>query len=894
MKRLLAFLLFFFALAVAAADLPHKVATIEGVTEYRLANGLRLLTVPDPSADTVTAHITYLVGSRHEGYGEKGMAHLLEHMLFKGTQRHPSIKDELTRRGARYNGSTSWDRTNYFETLSATDDNLDWALGMEADRMVNSRVRKEDLDSEMTVVRNEFEMGENRAGSVLFERTMLLAFPWHNYGRAIIGARSDIESVPIGNLQAFYRTYYRPDNALLVIGGRFDERRALALVARHFGPLVRPAKALPAHYTAEPTQDGERSVTLRRAGDTQMVSALYRVPAGSHPDYPAVDVLVAALRIAPEGRLHRALVQKGLASSVWGWERALHDPGFVNFGAELGKEASLETARDALLAVLEGLGREPLRAEEVERARLQLLNEMEKMQIDGRSYASALAEFHALGDWRLFFLYRDRLKALTLADVNRVAAAYLRPANRVLGLFVPTAAPERAEIPPTPDLQQALAGYRGRETVDAGEAFDPSPQNIEARVQRRALANGMRAALLPKRTRGAKVVAQLSLYWGDERSKAGRHTACALTGDMLLRGSRQHSRAELRDAFEQLKTRVSVSADGATLETQREYLADALRLVAEVLRQPAFPETEFEELKRSALTSVEAQRSDPAAIASEQLQRHLQPYPRGHWLYTQSLEERVEDLKSVTLAQARACYQELVGATGAHFVAVGDFDADALVALVQELFGGWQSPAPYARIPSRYFEQPALERELRTPDKANAVLRAGLNLPMRDDHPDFPAMILGSYLLGGSSSGRLPERIREKEGLSYSTHAGFSASPLDALAGFGASAIFAPQNKARVERALREELARALESGFTPAELEAAKKGLLEARRLARTQDGALASRLSTYLFAGRTLAWDIEFERRIAALTPEQVRDALRRHLDPARMSVTKAGDFK
>jgi len=894
MRRLLALILLCLALPGVAAPLPGKVSSIEGVTEYRLANGLRLLTVPDPSADTVTVHVTYLVGSRHEGYGEKGMAHLLEHMLFKGTQRNPRIKEELTRRGARYNGSTSWDRTNYFETLSASEENLDWALGMEADRMVNSRVSREDLDSEMTVVRNEFEMGENRAGSVLFERTMQLAFPWHNYGRSIIGARSDIESVPIGNLQAFYRTYYRPDNALLVVGGRFDERRALELVTRHFGPIPRPARALPSLYTAEPTQDGERSVTLRRAGDTQLVSVLYRVPAGSHPDYPAIDVLVAALRAAPQGRLHQALVQKGLAASAWGWERALHDPGFVNFGAELGKEASLEAARDALLAVLDGLGREPLRADEVERARLQLLNEIEKMQIDGRHYLSALTEFEAVGDWRLFFLYRDRLKALSVADVNRVAATYFRPANRVLGLFVPATAPERAEIPRTPDLQQALAGYRGRDTVDAGEAFDPSPRNIEARVQRGTLANGIQAALLPKRTRGAKVVVQMNLNWGDEASKAGRSTACTLAGGMLMRGTQRHSRAELRDGFEKLKATVSVSAGGASLQTQREHLAAALRLVAEVLREPAFPPAEFEELKRSSLTGIEAQRSDPAAIAAEQLSRHLQPYPRGHWLYTQTLDERVEDLKAVTLEQARACYRDLVGATGAHFVAVGDFDAAQLGALVAELFGGWNSPAPYARIPGRYFDQPALERELRTPDKANAVLRAGLNLPMRDDHPDFPAMILGGYLLGGSSTGRLPARIREKEVLSYSTYAGFSASPLDALAGFGAAAIFAPQNKARVERALREEIVRAREEGFAASELEAAKKGLLEARRLARTQDGAVTARLADYLLAGRTFAWDEEFERRIAALSAQQVRDALRRHLDPARLSVTKAGDFK
>jgi zinc protease len=850
--------------------------------------------VPDASADTVTVHITYLVGSRHEGYGEKGMAHLLEHMLFKGSTKHPDVKQEFAKRGARWNGTTSYDRTNYFETLPATGDNLEWALAMEADRMLNSFVRKADLDSEMTVVRNEFEMGENSPGSILFQRMQRLAFAWHNYGHAIIGARSDIESVPIERLRAFYRTWYQPDNALLVVGGRFEPKRALALITKHFDPLPRPARKLPALYTAEPIQDGERSVTLHRTGDTPIVAALYRAPTGSHPDFPALEVLVELMRAAPQGRLHRALVQKGLASAIWGFERALHDPGYVAFGASLPKDGALDAAREALLATLDGVRREPVRAEELERARTTLLNEMDKARLDARELVSALAEFHTLGDWRLYYLYRDRLRAVTVADVQRVAEAYLLPDNRVLGQFVPTAQPQRAQIPDVPDVRAALEGYRGGAALAMGEAFDPTPQNIEARLQRRTLANGVRVALLPKRTRGATVVAKLDLHWGNEDSTRGRSTACTLAGEMLLRGSARHTRAELRDAFERMKATVRVSAGGATLETRREHLDEALRLVAEVLREPAFPAAEFDELKRSVLTSAEAQRSDPSAVASEALRRHLHPYPKGHWHYEQSLEERIAALQAVTLEEVHACHRELVGATGADFAAVGDFDAGPLAALVEELFGDWKNPAPYARIEKRYFERPALERELHTPDKANAVLRAGLNLRLRDDDPDFPALVLANQLLGGSSTARLPQRIREKEGLSYSTYTWFSANPLDDAANFWVSAIFAPQNKARVEQAVREELQRALREGFGADEVAAAKKGLLEARYLARTQDGALAERLSRYLFVDRTFAWDIDLERRIAALTPDAVRDALRRHLDLARLAVTKAGDFK
>ncbi|MBM3356120.1 MAG: insulinase family protein [Betaproteobacteria bacterium] len=882
------------AFAASAAEIPHRVTAVEGVAEYRLENGLRVLTVPDPGLDTITLYITYLVGARHEGYGEKGMAHLLEHLFFKGSKRHPNIREEVARRGDQWNGGTGYDQTFYFITLAASDENLDWALGMEADRMVNAFIAKADLDSEMTVVRNEMETAENSPESVLFERMQRLAFAWHNYGNPILGTRSDLERMPIERLQAFYRTWYRPDNAVLILGGRFDEPRALELVARHFGAVPRPAHPLPETYTVEPPQDGERTVTLRRAGDTQLAAVMYRGPAGSHPDYAAMDVLTYALALTPTGRLHRALVQAGKASAVAGYQPALHDPGYVYFDARLGRDGSLEAARDALLETVEGVVRDPVREDEVEHAKRALLSEIARIELESGSLIRALSDFSGAGDWRLFFLYRDRLARVTAADVRRVAETYLKPANRVLGLFVPTDQPERTEIPPAPALAHALADYRGGKGIQPGEAFDPSPRNLEDRIVRRELANGMRVALLPKKTRGQSLVANLALYWGDEQSTMHRSVACTLAGEMLARGTAKRSRAGLRDALDRLKSAVSVNSSGAAIETRRAQLPDTLRLVAEMLRAPSFPPDEFEQLRREALTDIESRRSEPWEIAARELARYLHPYPVGHWRYTQSFDERMEALRRASLDDARRCYEEFFGATRAEFVAVGDFDPRAVMGLLEELFGDWKSPRPYRRVPERHFERPAAAREIRTPDKANAVLRAGLNVEMRDDHPDYPALVLANYLLGGSSNARIPVRVRENEGLSYSTTAWFTARALDATASFAIAATFAPANKARVEKAIREEIARARSGGFTLEETETAKKGLLQARRLERTRDRSLAGRLSYYLYWDRTFDWDVEFENRIAALTPDATRDALRRHLDPSQLSVVTAGDFR
>ena len=883
------------ALGVATpADAPRKVASFEGITEYRLDNGLRVLLVPAPGDDTVTVHVTYLVGSRHEGYGEKGMAHLLEHLLFKGSKNHSDVKQEAEQRGARWNGTTSFDRTNYFETLTATNEHLAWALDMEADRMVNAFVSKKDLDSEMTVVRNEFEMGENNPGSILVQRMQRLAFSWHNYGYAVIGSRSNIERVPIERLQAFYRTWYQPDNAVLIVAGRFDESWALERITKTFGAIPRPTRALPTPYTDEPAQDGERSVTLRRAGDTQIVATMYRVPAARDPSYPAIDVLVRVLGSSPNGRLHRRLVQTGLASGAWGAERGLHDPGVMLFGARLGKDASLAAARKALIDTLEGVANDPIQPTEIERARTELLNGFDQARDDVRHLVQALSEFSALGDWRLFFIYRDRLRAVTVDQVQRVALAYLKRSNRVVGEFIPTAGPDRADIPPAPDLRAAIESLRETEQVVHGELFDAAPQAIEARVVRKTLANGIEIALLPKKTRGERVQLVLNLHWGDTQGLTHRTLACSLAGDMLMRGSRRHTRGELSDAFERLNASVGVSEAGAALQVRRDRLPEALALIAEVLQEPAFPRSEFEELRRTAITGMEAERTNPGTVAGIGLNRHLSPYPDGHPLAVRTIDERVRDLRAITLEQVQGCYRDFLGATGASIAVVGDIDPDAFLRRIEALFGAWKNPRPYARIAARYFDVPPTVGSVVTPDKANAALRAGVEIPMRDDNPDFAALVLGNYLLGGTATARLPGRIREKDGLSYSVYSWFRAGQKDKVGRFNVSVIFAPHNRARVEAALRGELAHALEQGFTPDEVAAAKSGLLQARRIARTRDATLARRLARYLHLDRTFEWDVAFEARIAALTPEQVRAALRRHLDPAKLSIVVAGDFQ
>ena len=887
--------------AAAAPALPsgvERITSVEGITEYRLSNGLTVLLFPDLSKQTITVNVTIKVGSRHENYGETGMAHLLEHLLFKGSPKHTNIPQELTAHGTRPNGTTWFDRTNYFETFAATDENLTWALDLEADRMVNSFVAKKDLDSEMTVVRNEFESGENEPTRVLLERVFSTAYLWHNYGKSTIGSRSDIENVPIERLQAFYRQHYQPDNAVLLVAGKFDEAKTIDLVNKSFGPIPRPTRTLPTAYTAEPTQDGERSVLLRRVGDTQFVLAGYHIPAGADPDFAPIDLVVQILGDTPAGRLHKALVETKKAAQTFGGDYQLHDPGLAFFAAQVRQDASLDEARDALLQTVEDIGKNPPTDQELERARTNLLKQIDLDLNNSNRVGLQLSEWIGMGDWRLLFLHRDRLKQATSADLQRVAAKYFKSSNRTVGLFVPTAKPDRAEMPPPPDVASMLKDYKGSAPVAAGEAFDPAPLNIDVRTTRSALPSGLKLSLLPKKTRGETVVANLTLRIGDEKTLTNRATASQLASAMLMRGTAKHSRQEIQDEFDRLKARVNVggasAAVNASVETTRANLPAALRLLTEVLREPSFPPDEFEQLRQQRLAGLEQQKSEPQAIAVVTLQRHLRPYPKGDVRYVPTIDEGIAELKAASLDEAKKFYADLYGAQRGELVVVGDFDAKEITALATELFGTWRSAQPYSRVVDSFRDVPSINQSVETPDKANAFFMAGQNLSLRDDDPDYPALVLGTYMLGGGFlNSRLATRVRQQEGLSYGIAAQLQASSLDKNGFFMVQAIYAPQNVARLEAAIKEEIDRALKEGFTADEMKAAKEGLLQSRQVGRAQDPELARRLGQLAFVERTVSWDGELEQRINALSAADVQAALKRYIDLGKLSIVKAGDF-
>jgi zinc protease len=881
---------------IATALEPKQVATVEGITEYQFDNGLKLLLYPDASKPTVTVNMTVLVGSRHEGYGEGGMAHLLEHMVFKGTPTHPDVPKALRDRGASFNGTTNSDRTNYFETLPASDDNLEFAIRFEADRLVNSHIRREDLLSEFSVVRNEFERSENSPQNLLGNRMMAAAFDWHNYGKTTIGNRSDIERVPIENLQDFYKRYYQPDNVVVIVAGKFDEAKALKFTQQYFGAIPRPTRKLNNTYTEEPPQDGERKVELRRVGDVGIVAIAWHTPAAAHEDSAPLRILGNILSTQPTGRLYKALVDAKLATSVFAGPDVRHDPCVFDVQAEVRRDQSHDIARDTIFKVIDEVIASGVKEEEVERAKRTYANGLRRLLGDTSQFAISLSTYAATGDWRLYFVYRDRLEKVTPADVQRVAAKYLVPSNRTVGYFIPADKSDPVTVPSTPEIQSLVNGYKGRPPVAEVPEFEYTYPNIEAHTKRLTLPSGIKAAYLSKPTRDEKVELELTLRYGNAENLREFREARNFLPGLMTRGTKQLTYQQLRDEMTKLDVSINGFGNTFSVRARRGTLLAALDLLRQILREPTLDEKELAKAVAQAVAREESSRTDPSSLAGILLARTRSPYPDGDIRKRLTADESIALTKAVSIEQVRKLYHEYLGARDGELAIVGDFDPEPALAKINEMLADWKPKMPYARIEQQAFmDVPGGKQSIQTPDKANANYLAAITLAMNDQHPDYPALLLGNYIFGGGSlSSRLGDRVRQKEGLSYGVSSGFIASAEDNVSSLAINAICNPGNIGKVETAIREEFERLLKDGIPTEEFEKARQGMLKSRELNRSNDNSLLSGLSSGARYNRTFVYNAEIDAKLASLTPEEVHAALKKHLTPSRLIIVVAGDFE
>jgi zinc protease len=911
----------------------------DGIEEYRLENGMKVVLVENRVAPVVTVMVVYRVGSRNEAVGYTGATHLLEHMMFKGTPtfnkgRNTQIAATLQRIGANFNATTWYDRTNYFETVPS--DQMELAIKLEADRMRNSYIADEDRQSEMTVVRNELERGQNEPAAVLDEAVYAAAFREHPYHHPTIGWRADVEGVPTARLKEFYDTFYHPNNATTILVGDFERNHALELITKYFGAYPASTTQIPEVYTEEPEQQGERRLVIRRAGELAIVQIAFHTPgvlgqrgvlsneelasrAAAPPeenDTYALVVLSAALSNGVTSRLYQSLVETQLAVYAITNPDQHRDPGLFNVIAMVNPEVEPKRVEETILAELARVAEEGLSEQEIEKAKQQIIAQ-EAYSRDGTyNIAMLMSEAEAVADWRFYKDYAKRIERVTGEDVRRAARDYFTEDNRTVGYFIPKqsgkadgnggnggakpAGLKRAFPRGLQFYREPGAGDARESGATAGSSSQGGAGSeragISSRVKRRELSTGARLLLLENHATPT-ISLRGSLRAGSYFEPVEKPGLARITAEMLERGTVRRSKLEIASQLEAVGAQLDFSADPFVVNIAARMLAKDLQTVlstiAESLREPSFPEDELEKLKQQSIAGIQEQQAHTAFRAYEKLSSLI--YTPGNPFYLHPGEKLIESINSITVEDVRSFHKERYGGRSLILSLVGDIDTGEVERQFEELFADFAGPESIDINVTDPEPQSESRREIvLLKDKANVDIMLGTAAPLRRLSEDYYAALLANKALGESTlSSRLGLEVRDREGLTYGINSRFRAPSLAA----GPWYIGVSVNPNNVERAINSALKVMrgyVEHGIDAEELMNEKASATGAFKVGLATNGGLAQSLWNAEFYGLGIDYIDRFPKIIEAVTIEEVNRAIRKYFRPDHLTIVIAGDYK
>lgn len=882
---------------------PKYERTVEGIKEYSLSNGMKILLLPDQSQNNVVVNIVYHVGSKHEGYGEKGMAHLLEHMLFKSTKKLGDIKKMLSDKGGNANGTTYYDRTNYYEAFPYSEESLRWSIEMEADRMINATLLQSDLDKEFSVVRNEFEISENDPSGVLMEKVVSAGYLWHNYGKSTIGSKEDVERVKVPQLRRFYEKYYQPDNAVLMIGGKFDEAKALQYIEKYFSVIPRPARKLDEIITAEPPQDGEKFVEVRRAGDSKNVGVMYHTASYADKDFAALEALNLILTSDPSGYLFKALVETKKIAGLWAYQPIVRDASFMYFGFEVPNEKNIIETREFIRQEMDKIAQIPFTQDDLNRAKAKLLKSIENVRNNSIGLTITMTEIIGAGDYRLAFIYRDNVENLTLEDIQRVAKKYFLCNNRTVGVFIPSKDEVRMKSNEflNSDIINLTKDYKGREAVADVASFEASIVNLKNNYKEGKISNGMKFGLVNKEIKGEKVIVSIQLPVSNEKDLANKSTIGEMTAALMAAGTKSMSKEQIKDKLDVLKSSVSISFSGQNIiiniSTYKKSYDETMEIVRQIIMEPTFPQNELEKEVIEYVTYYESQLNDPQALAFTEAQRLTSNYPKSSIFYTASYQEEIDALKKIKRDDLVAFYQNIMGANNGAASIIGLNDFGKAQSSLEKTFGSWISKSQYVKAYPTHSETTQQDKIYQISDKENAAAVGVINIRMNRTNPDYPAFVFANEILGsgGFLTSRIPTRLREKEGISYGAGSYVSAS-YDAKTETGTWGYYAflnPTKRAEVEKAVKEEIEKIIKEGVTEEEMKSNKTSWATSRLTNLGNDSYLLLLSNTYLLMGVPFEDFDQLNDKINKLTVADVNAVIKKYLSLDKLTSVYTGDF-
>jgi zinc protease len=948
MKRLTVAAVALLTLAFARASEPTPppvagytpVRTVGGISEYTLnANGLDVLLMEDHSAPVLTFMVTFHVGSRNEVVGTTGSTHLLEHLMFKGSEHFnaangKSFDTMMDRVGGINNASTWLDRTNYYENLPS--DHLELAIQLEADRMRGLLLREEDRQTEMTVVRNEFERGENDPAEALDKEVTAAAFIAHPYHHPTIGWRSDIEKVSIQKLRQFYDTFYWPDNATVTIIGDFHPANALALLQRHFGGISRAKSPIPQVYTEEPPQTGPRRVVVRRPGEVGAVQIAYKAPRALDPAEAPLEVLAAILSDGKTSRLYRALIDTNLAIAADATKGFFHDNTLFSVTALLAPGVTHEKVEHAILDEVKKVNASGVTAEEVSRAINKLLAQTAYQRDGSFAIAGQINECIAVGDWAWYVTGPEKIKAVTAADVNRVAKQYLNEDQSTTGWFIPQTAATEGEKSaalwrsPAHPAARRPNFYRDSDVPSADGSRVPSPRGMAARqaddtaggagsassasqpppnaqpqtapavagsalvaprVHRRTIA-GIDVITLPTAIHDV-VTIRGALSGGDVFNPPENAAIADLTAGMLDKGTTQHDKFALAALLEQAGATLHFGTGTHTVNVSGKCLRKDLPLVigllAEQLRSPRFDADEFAKLKKQLTGERRRLMEDTDYRAEAAFERAA--FPAGHPNRPAADEKYLADLEAATLDQVKAFHAANYGPASFHVVLVGDVDEDAVNHSFATDFGGWQGGKPIPTTAKAPLPATGTTEKVNMPGKTSVTFVIGQPSELRYADAHYQALRMATAVLGsGFFSARLLDHVRNREGLTYGIGAQLDADTY-ADGDWYIEGTFAPELLDKGVASTMRELHNFCANGVTADELKNFKVTLTGSYKVALSTTGGLANVLLGAIQRGYGPEWVDQYPHVVENLTLDEVNGAIRQFLNPEKMIAVEAG---
>ena len=901
------------------------VRTDQRISEYKLdSNGLTVLLLPDHSAPAVTMMVTYRVGSRNESYGTTGATHLLEHLMFKGTREHnreagTGFDQLLERTGAITNATTSQDRTNYFETVGSQD--LPLAIKLEADRMRNLRLREDDRRPEMTVVRNEYERGENNPAEALEKEMWAAAYLAHPYHHSTIGWRSDFEKVPIEKLRAFYNTFYWPNNATVTIIGDFEPAEALELVKQYYGSIPRSPESIPQVYTEEPPQTGPRRVVVKRPGELGVVMIAQKIPPATSADYAPLRVLGMILSDGRNSRFYKALTDKNLTTEVDAEPEFNRDPSLFFVTAQLTPNATHADVEKRMLDEIARVQKQGVTADEVAAAIAKYTASTAFERDGSMAMAFALNECIAAGDWTLYYRLEDAVKHVTAADVRRVAKKYFNEDQRTTGWYIPRndqpADAGSASDNPAVAAKSAASEHpqeQGRAAKAAnGNAAHEKTAGAKSPKPRAPLESGAKSGATPAVAKIAPRITRTHTHGIDllvcpsgvkdvvtivgtfPAFDAASPILGELTAEMLERGTTKHDAEAIAALLDKVGAQVQFSYGSGTINFDVRCLKkdspQVIALLAELLGEPSFTQDEFDKLRKQKLAEAQEMRDDTDAQAMIGFYRAI--FPTGHPERRMSPEERIAALKKATVADVKDFHKKYFGPDYCTLVAVGDVEPKSIESQVTNAFANWKGgrPLPAVQAPKR-LDKPE-DLKIGVPGKASVSVVLGTSSGLHYADPEYLPLAVATSVLGHGFTSRLLSTVRDTEGLTYGLESELVGSgKLDQA--WLIYATFAPSLLKPGMASTHRELVKWQKDGITAAELDYRKSALAGAHRVRMATSAGLAGVILSTVRHGLDLRWIDDYPKKVAALTLDQINHVISERIDPNKLVTVRAGTFK